>query len=205
MVKMDRHFFKLSSNGLQIINSNNLSKVIVLFTFMLSLGLFSVGCLSSGEFMESKKDLDVILITGTANDEVTWHIKNVRRVNQYIGGQKNITPSLQQGDAISIEGECISKSQNTPFFEGGVGKKTKPKFVLEDLNGNQFELQFDEAKGTQAEIHSETDEFTVVFSLTGDGSINSSINSWADLIIADPDEKSRDLPGHKVSLRDFQP
>lgn len=180
---------------------SNLYKVTYLAAFIIALGLIIIGCSEGDKLMESKKDQDVVLISGSSDEEVVWHIKNVRRVNKYISEKDTV---VHYGDAIAIEGECISKSQTTPFFEGHSDKK-KPIFILEDSNGNQFEHQMDQAKGIHTETNNYIDEFTVVFSIAGDNSVNASINSWADLVAKDPDGISKDLPGHIISLGAFDP
>ena len=175
----------------------NLLRIMISIVGVLFLAFISIGCSSAR--MESKKNQEVVLTTGSQGDEVVWHIRNVKSIDSYIPDKGNV----KRGDAISIEGESISKSYNTPFFPGNIGVKTKPVFILEDTRGNPFVLQAKTAQGEKQDVNGEVDGFTLVFSLTDDGSINPSINSWSDLVIADPDDKYRDLPGHKVSLGAF--
>ena len=170
----------------------NLLRIMISIVGVLFLAFISIGCSSAR--MESKKDLDVVLTTGPPGDEAVWHIKNVAQKDRYV--DRNFIP--KEGDAVAMEGECFFKPLLSPS-----GTETEDKyFVLEDLKGDQFDMQMTEAKATQANINGDED-FLIQFSLTDDGSINTSINSWSDLVIADPDDKYRDLPGHKVSLGAF--
>lgn len=170
--------------------------ILIMFGSMLTLS-----CQDNGALMTSKKDLDVVLISGTGNDEVTWHIKNVKRSDQYMN---ETSREIKNGEAITIEGESDSKSLNTPFFSGGLGKKTKPIFILLDPSGNQYRSQMEDITGgIQTAEGGEDDDFTVAFGITDNGTGNEAIKKWGDLTIADPDENSSKLPGHKVSLSAF--
>ena len=159
---------------------------------VLFLAFISIGCSSAR--MESKKNQEVVLTTGPSDNEVVWHIKTVTRIDRYV--DNNLNP--KEGDAVSIEGKCTFKPPLFPSHK----KPEDIYFALEDSKGNQFDKQMTEARDTPANVQDEA-EFYIQFSLTDDGSINPSINSWSDLVIADPDDKYRDLPGHKVSLGAF--
>ncbi|MCL4310633.1 MAG: DNA polymerase epsilon catalytic subunit A [Actinobacteria bacterium] len=179
-----------------------MKKVALIIFLLLMLGSFiTFACTGKIELLTSKQNLDIKLLTGSGNDEIVWHIKNVKMTNQYLN---ETTRDIKKGEAITIEGESDSKTRSTPFFPGGVGGKKQPIFILEDTQGNQYKSQMEEVtSGKLTSDGGENDEFSVVFGIKDNGTSNESIRKWADLIIADPDDKNSNLPDHKVSLGAF--
>lgn len=145
--------------------------------------------------------ISVTLITGRPDREAVWTITNVKRISKYVTRDGRIV----YGDGVLIEGECVAPAKGNidegdlnPFFNG-----SKEIMILEDIDGNKYEMQTDMADGSTTEDGKSLAKFKIQFSLAGAGQYNSKIKSWGDLIIADPLDENKVLPEHRVSLGTF--
>ena len=152
---------------------------------------------------DSTKSLDdeetvseLTLKTGPSGKGATWNISGVDRVNRYV----TMDGRVIFGDGVMVEGECITDGST-------LGEDYDPcfdqVFVLEDKSGKQFEMQAGSIGGDFTEDGKMKAVFKIPFSLADEGQHNDSIRAWSDLIIADPLEDTKDLPGHRVSLAIF--
>jgi hypothetical protein len=127
---------------------------------------------------------EVLLVTGEAEKQVTWRIKELQRKKNYF----NTSLELIEGDAILLRGEVIEASK-TPWL-----RTEGPRFELQDTDGRLFEKQL---------VMIEGNGFDFYFSLSIDGSYNENIKTGSDLVVVDPDSKLRNLPGHETGLSSF--
>jgi len=169
---------------------NCVSTLLVLISFLLVAGCAN----DNGQATQTTsiiKNIDlsqgqaVTLHTGDGSKEITWNIRSMQRRKNFLDSSLQ----LVQGDAIYIEGDGTVSSREA-FVTGDF-----PYFQLEDTSGNIFN------RGTQT-LEGEKLNFTynVFFQLSPDGSINESVNTGEDLIVADPNPTLRETPGHLVGL-----
>jgi len=179
---------------------NSILICVLPIVILLSIGFYVAGCAENDSKLQEPetKDLSIIrrpeafLITGDNNDEIEWHIQKVQRIHAYY------TASLElvQGDAVLISGEARSKCTNDcSFFEN-----ESTAFILVDKQGNIYQQQapvieiYNENEGTRI-------SFTVSFS--SPPGVNEKARNWGNLMVEDPKESNRNLPGYVVDLSNF--